>query len=95
MGYRTPNEIYASILRAAGCGKRMTLTKLIFDCYIPYSAAIKFTASLLQSRLLEFDRLDRVFRTTDKGFKYLELHNEMNAIFHGKEEHVRQKALTF
>jgi predicted transcriptional regulator len=94
MRYRTPNEIYASILIAAGSGKRMRLTKLIFDCYIPHSAAIKFTATLVQSGLLEFDRLDRVFRTTDKGFKYLELHNEMNEIFEVKEEPVRQKALT-
>ena len=93
--YRTLNEIYASILNAAGSGKRMTLTKLIFDCYIPHSAAIKFTATLVQGGLLEFDSLERVFRTTDKGFKYLELHNEMSEIFEVKEEPLPQKALTF
>jgi predicted transcriptional regulator len=93
--YRTPNEIYASILIAAGSGKRMTLNKLIFNCYLPHTAAIKFTATLVQNGLLEFDRLDRVFRTTDKGFKYLELHNEMSEIFEVREEPLPQKALTF
>jgi predicted transcriptional regulator len=73
----------------------MTLNKLIFNCYIPHSAAIRSTAILVQSGLLEFDRLDRVFRTTDKGFKYLELHNEMSEIFEVKEEALTQKALTF
>ena len=71
----------------------MSLTKLIFDCYIPHSAAIKFTATLVQSGLLEFDRLDRVFRTTDKGFKFLGLHDEMSEIFAVKEEPLL-KALT-
>jgi predicted transcriptional regulator len=92
MKYRTRNEIYASILNAAGSGKRMTLNKLVVDCYIPHSAANNPTATLVQSGLLEFDRLDKVFRTTEKGFKYLELHNEMNEIF---EEPLRQMALTF
>jgi predicted transcriptional regulator len=94
MRYRTPNEIYASILIAAGSGKRMTLTKLVFDCYIPHSAAIKFTATLVESGLLGFDRLEKVFRTTDRGFKFLELHNEMSEIFEVKEEPLL-KALTF
>jgi predicted transcriptional regulator len=95
MRYRTRDEIYASFLNAAGSGKRMTLNKLVFHCYIPHSTAIKSTATLVQSGLLEFDRLDRVFRTTDKGFKYLQIHNEMSEIFEVKEEPLRQMALTF
>jgi predicted transcriptional regulator len=93
--YRTREEIFASILTAAGSGRCMTLNKLIFNCYLPHFAAIESTATLVQSGLLEFDRLDKVFRTTDKGFKYLELHNEMSEILKVVKEPMRRKILTF
>ena len=86
MRYRSREEIFAAILTAAGSGRRMTLTKLIFNCYLPHNSAIKSTASLVQNGLLEFDRLDRVFTTTDKGFKFLKLHNEMSEIFKVEKE---------
>ena len=86
MRYRSKEEIFAAILTAAGSGRRMTLTKLIFNCYIPHNTAIRYTATLTQSGLLEFDSLERVFSTTDKGFKFLKLHNEMNEIFGTIEE---------
>jgi predicted transcriptional regulator len=72
----------------------MTLNKLVFYCYVPHSAAVKSTAILVQQGLLQFDRLDRTFHTTDKGFKYLHLHNEMNKVFE-LEEPLRVKALAF
>jgi predicted transcriptional regulator len=93
--YRTREEIFASILTAAGSGRCMTLNKLIFNCYLPHFAAIESTATLIQSGLLEFDRLDKVFRTTDKGFKFLELHNEMSEILKVEKEPMRRKILTF
>jgi predicted transcriptional regulator len=92
MRYRTREEIFAAILTSTGSGRPMTLNKIVFYCYLPHSAAVKSTAILVQKGLLEFDRLDRIFRTTDKGFKYLELHNEMNKVFEF-EEPLRVKTL--
>jgi predicted transcriptional regulator len=94
MRYRTRQEIFAGILAAAGSGKRMTLSKLVFYCYLPYSAAIESTATLVENGLLEFDGLDKVFRTTDKGFKFLELTEEMSEIFKVEKESVRHRLLT-
>jgi predicted transcriptional regulator len=86
MRYRSPEEIFASILNAAGSGREMTLTKLIFNCMIPHSKAIECSTTLVRGGLLEFDKIDRVFRTTQKGFKFLELHNEMSEIFKIEKE---------
>lgn len=94
MRYRTRDEIFAAILAATGSGRRMTLNKLVFYCYVPHSAAVQSTAILVEKGLLQFDRLDKIFRTTDKGFKYLELHNEMNKVFK-VEEPLRARTLTF
>lgn len=86
MRYRSPEEIFASILNSAGSGRRMTLTKLIFYCMLPHSKAIECSTTLVRNGLLEFDRIDRVFRTTPKGFKFLELHNEMGEMFKIEKE---------
>jgi predicted transcriptional regulator len=86
MRYRSPEEIFASILNAAGSGRQMTLTKLVFNCYITHSKAIECSATLVEKGLLEFDRLDKVFRTTNKGFKFLELYNKMNEVFNSEKE---------
>jgi len=94
MRYRTREEIFAAILTASGSGRHMTLNKLVFYCYIPHSAAVKSTAILVQQGLLEFDKLDRTFRTTDKGFKYVGLHNKMNKVFQLREP-LRVQTLTF
>jgi predicted transcriptional regulator len=94
MRYRTREEIFASILTAAGSGRQMTLTKLGFYCYLPHSSAIESTATLVEKGLLEFDRLNKVFRTTDKGFMFLELHEEMSEIFKVEKELVRHSVLT-
>jgi predicted transcriptional regulator len=88
---RSPEEIFAAILNAAGSGRRMTLTKLIFNCMLAHSKAIEYSATLVQNGLLEFDRLDKVFRTTHKGFEYLKLHNEMSEIFKIEEEPPHQR----
>ena len=80
MEHRSKQDIFAAILTAAGSGRRMTLTDIVSNCYIHHPIATRYTGTLVQNGLLEFDDLDRIFTTTDKGFKFLKLHNEMNQI---------------
>lgn len=80
MKYISKEDIFAAILTAASSGRRMTLSKLIFSCYIRRTAAIRYTATLMRSGMLEFDNLDMAFTTTNKGFKFLTLHNETKQI---------------
>lgn len=94
MRYRTREEIFASILTVAGSGRRITLSKLVFYCDLPRSAAIECTVTLVEKGLLEFDRINKVFRTTDKGFKFLELVEQISEIFKVENEPVRHDRLT-
>jgi predicted transcriptional regulator len=86
MRYRSREEIFASILNAAGSGRRMTLTKLIFNSYLTHPQALEYSVTLIEKGFLEYDRLDKVFRTTPNGFKFLELHNEISQIFKIQKE---------
>jgi predicted transcriptional regulator len=86
MRYRGREEIFASILNAAGSGRRMTLTKMIFNCYLTHTQVIDYSKNLIKRGFLEYDHLERTFRTTPDGFKFLELQNEMSDMIKIQEE---------
>jgi predicted transcriptional regulator len=80
MRYRSRDEIFASILDAAGSGGRMTLTKLMFSCGLSRVQVLEHSRTLIENGLLEYDTLDRIFRTRPSGFRFLTLHTELSEI---------------
>jgi predicted transcriptional regulator len=80
MRYRSRVETFATILGAAGSGRRMTLTKLMFSCGLSSVQVLEHSRTLIENGLLEYDTLDRIFRTRASGFKFLALHNELSEI---------------
>jgi predicted transcriptional regulator len=80
MRYRSREEIFASILAAAGSGGRMTLTKMMFHSYLTRTQVLEYSNILIENGFLEYDRIDKTFRTTHDGFKFLKLHNELSDI---------------
>ena len=86
MRLRDREEIYASILSTAGSGERMTLTKIMFSSYLTHSQVLEYTITLIERGFLEYDKIDKVFKTLPTGFKFLVLHNEMSEIIMNQEE---------
>jgi len=80
MTYRSREEIYASILSTAGSGAGITRSKIMFGSYLTYAQVVEYSKALIERRLLEYDALDRTFKTTPSGFTFIQLHNEMNQI---------------
>ena len=78
MAYRSREEIFASILGTAGSGAGVTRSKIMFGSYLTYAQVVEYSKILIERGLLEYDPLDRTFRTTPNGFTFIQLHNEIN-----------------
>jgi predicted transcriptional regulator len=78
MAYRSREEIFASILGTAGSGAGVTRSKIMFGSYLTYAQVVEYSKILIERGLLEYDTLDRTFRTTPNGFTFIQLQNEIN-----------------
>jgi len=78
MAYRSREEIVASILGTAGSGAGVTRSKIMFGSYLTYAQVVEYSKILIERGLLEYDPLDRTFRTTPNGFTFIQLQNEIN-----------------
>jgi predicted transcriptional regulator len=78
MAYRSREEIFASILGTAGSGAGITRSKIMFGSYLTYAQVVEYSKLLIERGLLEYDPINRTFKTTSSGFTFIQLHNEMN-----------------
>jgi len=78
MAYRTREEIFASILNIAGSGAGITRSKLMFGSYLTYAQVVEYSKILIQRGLLEYDPINRIYKTNPSGFTYIQLQNELN-----------------
>ncbi len=86
MKLRDREEIFASILATAGSGGGVILTKIMFSSYLTHSQVLEYSKTLIERGFLVYDIIDRTFRTTPSGFRFLELHNEMSQILKIQQE---------
>ena len=78
MTYRSREEIFASILRTAGSGAYITRSKIMFGSYLTYAQVVEYSKLLIQRGLLEYDAINRTFKTTPNGFTFIQLHEEIS-----------------
>lgn len=72
MRYRDKNEIIAQILEIAN-NKRVQLTKIMHDAYLPYAMTKEYMTDLIEKGLMEYLDGERSFKTTEKGTYFLSL----------------------
>jgi predicted transcriptional regulator len=80
MKYRSRTEIVAMILEAANGGT--TKTKIMYNAYLSYSQLKEYLSVLIENNLLEYHGGTKIFRTTEKGLKFLKMHNEIGELLH-------------
>lgn len=78
MGYRSREEILASILDISGSGTGITRSKIMFGSYLTYAQVVQYSKILIQRGLLEYDPINRTYKTTPNGFTFIQLQNELN-----------------
>lgn len=55
-----------------------TKTKIMYQAYLSYSQVAEYLQFLQQNGLIRHDEESQVYRITDKGFRFLNISNELN-----------------
>ena len=78
MRYRTEEDIIANILDKAkdGCSK----TDILYGARLTYFQLVKYLGLLQEARLLSYNESKSVYKTTEKGLKFVSLHEQSSKL---------------
>jgi len=78
MKYRSRTEIVCNILDAAN--GRATKTKIMYKAFLSYAQLKEYLSVLTENNLIEYLDGTQTFKTTEKGFNFIKMHNEMGEL---------------
>ena len=81
MKYRSRTEIVCNILDAAN-GEEATKTKIMYAAFLSYEQLKEYLSILRENNLIEYIDGTQTFKTTEKGLKFLKMHNEIGELLH-------------
>ena len=76
MKYRSRTDIAALILEAANGGAAKT--KIMYRAFLSYAQLKEYLAVLLENGLVEYLGAQQIFKTTDKGSRFLHLYSQVD-----------------
>lgn len=74
--YRSRSEIVALILEAANGGA--TRTKIMYSFFNIRTPTKGYLSVLLENELIEYDAGGKIYKTTPRGIRLLEVYNQIN-----------------
>ena len=80
MKNRSRTEIVSNILDAANGGA--TKTKIMYIAFLSYNQLKDYLSVLIENNLIEYLEGTKTFKTTEKGLKFLKMHNEIGELLH-------------
>jgi Predicted transcriptional regulator len=78
MKYRSRTEILGMILEAANGSA--TKTRIMYKAFLSYAQLREYLSVLIENNLLEFLEGSQTYKTTEKGFNFLKMHNEIGEL---------------
>jgi predicted transcriptional regulator len=75
MKYRSRTDIAALILEAANGGAAKT--KIMYKAFLSYAQLKEYLSVLLENGLVEYLGTEQIFKTTDKGSRFLHLYSQV------------------
>jgi predicted transcriptional regulator len=85
MTYRNKEEIFVSILNTAGLhGARKT--KIMYSSFLSYHMLVEYLDVLIANGFLNYENIDKTYKTTPKGFRFLQLQEKVNSILNERLE---------
>jgi len=79
MKYRDRNELIAQILECCN-GNKVSRTKIMFYTYLSFNLTKEYLLLLLEKGLIEYQRGERTYKTTEKGIHFLNIHNNLRQL---------------
>ena len=80
MKYRSRTEIVAMILDSANGGA--TKTKIMYSAFLSFAQLKEYLSLLIENNLIDYYEGNKIFRATEKGLKFLKMHNEIGELLH-------------
>jgi predicted transcriptional regulator len=80
MKYRSRTDIIAMILESAHKEEGSTKTKIMYKAFLSFAQLKEYLMVLTQNGLLEYEEITQVYRTTQKGARYLHLYNNIDEL---------------
>ena len=78
MKYRSRTEIISVILEAANGGA--TKTRIMYKAFLSYAQLKEYLSVLIENNVTEYLEGSQSYKTTEKGFKFLKMHNEIGEL---------------
>jgi predicted transcriptional regulator len=78
MKYRSRTEIVSVILEAANGGA--TKTKIMYKAFLSYAQLKEYLSILIENNLIEYLEGTQTYKTSEKGFNFLKIHNEIGEL---------------
>ena len=75
MKYRSRTDITAQILEAVNGG--VTKTKIMYKAFLSYAQLKEYLTVLIENGLLEYIEGEQIYRTTEKGNRFLKIYNQI------------------
>ncbi|MDQ4014573.1 MAG: winged helix-turn-helix domain-containing protein [Thermoproteota archaeon] len=76
MIYRDRIDIISQILEAANGG--ITKTRIMYKALLSYAQMKEHLTLLTEKDLLRYDENIRIFRTTERGLRFLDIYNRLS-----------------
>lgn len=80
MRYRSRVEIINQILEIANGEDGAAKTAIIYRAFLSYRQFKEYLTILTESNLLSYDQQTHVFKTTEKGLRFLNLYNQIGDV---------------
>jgi predicted transcriptional regulator len=84
MKYRSRTEIVSMILEAADGGA--TKTRIMYKAFLSYAQLKEYLSVLIENNLLDYLECNQGYKTTEKGFNFLKMHNEIGELLQTSRE---------
>ena len=80
MKYRSRTEVLASMLNSATGEEGTLMTRIMYSSFLSFTQVKRFLKLLTENDLLEYDEINKVYKTTGKGLRFLVLYEKMDAL---------------
>jgi predicted transcriptional regulator len=79
MKYRSRTDIVTQILDAAS-GEGTSKTKIMYKAYLSYAQLKEYLSIMIANGLLEHIKAENLYKTTEKGRKFMRLYTHMDEL---------------
>ena len=67
-------------MQAASAHNGMSKTQCMYRIFLPYMQVKEYLDILMRNGLLEYERAARIYKTTQKGFRFLEVYQQLEEL---------------